>query len=559
MMRKPIALLSFSLALMSCAGGGGPTSQTAVLTSVAISGGSTITAGSTLSLSATPKDQNGGTIAATVTWSSSAPNVATVSGSGVVTAIAAGAATIAATATAGGASVQGSTQITVTPLPVLTSVAVSVPVSTITIGGTIQATALPKDQNGSAIPAIVTWNSSAPTVASVSASGLVTALAPGSATITASALAGGATVTGNVLVTVNALMLSVVTISGASNVNVGSTIALTASPLDQNGNAFAAAVTWSSGATGIATVNAATGVVTGVAAGAATITASATAGGVTKTAAVQITVVAIPVLTSVTVRPATTTINVADGTQLSVSPVDQNGNAIAATVTWSSSASSIASVTSNGLVTGVAAGTATITASATAGGVTKTGTATITVVAAPTPVLTSVTISGGTTVSAGLTLQLAASPKDQNGSAIAATVTWSSNATSIATVNSSTGLVTGVAPGTAIVTASATAGGVTKTANVLISVSSPYPNNASVTATTSITFDPTPVDIALNGSVNFIFQSVTHNVTFNSGAGVPADVGNTANATVSRTFTAAGTFNYRCTIHPGMSGSVIVH
>ncbi len=514
-----------------------------MLTSVAISGGSTVVAGSALSLSATPKDQNGATISASLSWSSSTPGVATVSSAGVVTAVAAGTTTITATATAGGASVQGIVQITVTALPVLTSVAVSTPTSTITVGGTVQATALPKDQNGSAIAAVVTWSSSAPTIASVSASGLVTTLLPGSATITATATASGATVTGNVLLTINALALNSVTISGASSVNVGAAITLTASPRDQNGAAFAASVTWSSSATGIASVNSATGVVTGVAAGAATITASAAAGGVTKTATAQVTVIAPPLLTSVSVAPPTATVNVGDGTQLVASPKDQNGAAIAATVTWSSSAPSVASVNGSGLVNGVAV----------------TGTSQITVVAPPPLVLTSVTITGGTTVGTGSTLQLTANPKDQNGTAIAAAVTWSSNAAGTASVSPGTGLVTGVAAGTATITASATAGGVTKTANSLITVTAAFPNNVAVTATTSNTFTPTPVDITLHGSVDFIFQSVTHNVTFSPTVGVPADLPNNQNATVTVVFNTAGTFNYQCTIHGGMTGTVIVH
>jgi hypothetical protein len=66
------------------------------------------------------------------------------------------------------------------------SVTVAPPSATLLANGTVQLTATPKAANATALPArVVTWNSSAPGVATVSASGLVTAVALGSATITA--------------------------------------------------------------------------------------------------------------------------------------------------------------------------------------------------------------------------------------------------------------------------------------------------------------------------------------------------------------------------------------
>ena len=171
-----------------------------------------------------------------------------------------------------------------------------------------------------------------------------------------------------------------------------------------------------------------------------------------------------------------------------------------------------------------------------------------------TPVLTTISLTGGTTVAVGSTITLIASPRDQNGNAIAATVTWSSGATSVAAVSSS-GLVAGVAAGSANITASS--GGVNGTAAITVTAAAVFPSNVDVNATTSNTFTPSTIDIARNGTVNWIFASVTHNVNF-GGTG-PANIGNTANATVSRTFTVAGTFNYQCTIHGGMTGQVIVH
>jgi len=66
------------------------------------------------------------------------------------------------------------------------------------------------------------------------------------------------------------------------------------------------------------------------------------------------------------------------------------------------------------------------------------------------------------------------------------------------------------------------------------------------------------VDISVGGSVTFTFDAL-HNVTFNSATGAPGDIPNTGSGTMSRTFSLVGTFNYVCTLHPGMAGAVIVH
>jgi adhesin/invasin len=72
-------------------------------------------------------------------------------------------------------------------------------------------------------------------------------------------------------------------------------------------------------------------------------------------------------------------------------------------------------------------------------------------------------------------------------------------------------------------------------------------------------FSPDSVRIAVGGTVTFDWGSggVTHNVTFAAATGVPADIPNRNSGTVDRTFGTAGSFNYQCTIHPGMNGKVV--
>lgn len=257
-----------------------------------------------------------------------------------------------------------------------------------------------------------------------------------------------------------------------------------------------------------------------------------------------------PVLTSISVSGGTT---LAVGTTLSLvaSPKDQKGGAIGATIAWSSSAASVATVSNTGLVTGIAAGAAVITAAS--GNISTTHSITV-----GSQVLTSITVSGGSDVQPGQSLQLVAAPRDQNGVAMTAALAWASDATNIATVSGS-GLVTGVGVGTARITASF--GGV-QSAPKTITVSEPvFPSVANVNATAGSTFDPPSVEIARNGTVSWIFASLGHTMVFDAQTvGTPASIPNTtSNTTVSRTFNVAGTYNYHCTIHGGMTGTVIVH
>src|SRR5439155_19116390 len=108
---------------------------------------------------------------------------------------------------------------------------------------------------------------------------------------------------------------------------------------------------------GIATVSP-SGQVTGVAQGSATITATSEA----KSSTAAITVTPVPVA-SVAVAPATASIRVGQTAQLTATPKDSAGGALTGrTVTWTSSNTSVATVSSSGLVTSGVVGTATITA-----------------------------------------------------------------------------------------------------------------------------------------------------------------------------------------------------
>ena len=159
------------------------------------------------------------------------------------------------------------------------------------------------------------------------------------------------------------------------------------------------------------------------------------------------------------------------------------------------------------------------------------------------------------TVAVGGSLQLTASATDASGNAVTGlTATWASSNQSVASVSSS-GLVSGVAFGS--VTITATISGIAGSKGLTVAAPSAA---ATVQATTGLTFEPAQADITAGGTVTWQFSTVTHNVTFSgSGAGTPVNIGSSTSTSVTRTFPTAGTFAYSCTLHLGMTGTVVVH
>ena len=203
--------------------------------------------------------------------------------------------------------------------------------------------------------ATVTWATSNSSVATVSSAGLVTARADGSATITATSGSASATVTATVSQAAASVTLSVLSLTFLS---LSDTTQITATVKDAGGNTMSGAtVTWASSSSSVATVSSA-GLVTSVADGSATITATSGSASATVTATVS------QAAASVTLAPTSLSFtSFGDTTTLVPTVKDAVGNTMSgATVTWTTSNSSIATVSSAGLVTSVADGNATITA-----------------------------------------------------------------------------------------------------------------------------------------------------------------------------------------------------
>jgi len=181
--------------------------------------------------------------------------------------------------------------------------------------------------------------------------------------------------------------------------------------------------------------------------GAHKLAATSTPANLSDTATVTVSGCNVPVAT-VTLSPTAINLQIGQTSQLTVTLKDANGNVLTGrTVTWSSDNGSVATVSGSGLVTAAGVGTATITATSEG----KSGTASVTVSSVP---VAAVTVSPATaSLMAGQTVQLTATLKDANGNILTGRpVTWSSNTTGVATVNS-TGLVTAKVAGTATITA----------------------------------------------------------------------------------------------------------
>jgi uncharacterized protein YjdB len=267
-----------------------------------ITGPNKVCVGSSITLSSTPL---GGT------WSSGATNVSVGGSTGIVSGITAGPATITYSA---GAGCFITTTITVNPLPAFITGALSIceaassTLANITTGGT--------------------WSCIGPVAGVGSGTGIVTGFTSGTAPVTYTLASGCYRVA---VVTVNALPAA---IDGAATVCSGQTTTLSNTT---TGGA------WSSGTPAVATVNSATGVVTGVSGGTTNIIYTTAAGCITSKI--------------LTVNPSPVAITGAS--QVCAGSITTLSNTTIGGV-WSSSNTSVASISASGVIAGLVAGTSVI-------------------------------------------------------------------------------------------------------------------------------------------------------------------------------------------------------
>ncbi|MDP5201869.1 Ig-like domain-containing protein, partial [Flavobacterium sp. DG2-3] len=490
------------------------------------------------------------------TWTSSNKAVATVTNSGVVKGISAGTATFTFTKTGGCSS--------------LPSQAVKVNANTaVRITGSnvicVNATTTLSPTTGG------TWSSSNSNIATVSNAGVVTGIAAGKATFVFTKTDGCASLPTS-SITINTCPQAIIT--GPDNICVNGTTTL--SPTSGG--------TWTSSNRAVATVTNA-GVVKGISTGTVTFT-------YTKTGSCSS--VPTPVLTVGNSTPAriTGTNSICINGTTTLSPTSGG--------TWSSSNSSVATVSNDGIVTGIRAGRATFIFTKT-GGCTSPATSAVTVNDCPVATITgpsSICVNGTTTLSpttggtwtssnktiatvtnAGVVkgisggtakftftktgscnslatpaVTVTTAPKasitGSNSICINATTTlsptsggtWSSSNPAVATVNNN-GVVTGISAGTATFTFTVTGGGC---------VSAP---------TSAITINANPVVSAITGRSSIISIGSTTQFNNNTSGGVWSITNGTGSATITAsglvTGTGIGTVKINYTVENGYCKGVV--
>jgi uncharacterized protein YjdB len=371
--RIAVLMLGSSLLISGCGGDGpvGPPDPPAVV-SVTVSGPTSIEEGKTAQLSASAWDASGNALSdRSFTWTSSNEAVATVS-AGLISAKAAGPVTITATT----ADKSGKLEMVVTVIPIA-SLVVSPDTATRTVGDSVKLSATARDGSGNVLTGRqVVWTSGDTTKAKVSGAGMVTAFGAGTATITATAEGR----TGHATITITAAPAIGFSQNSVSlNTQVGQSASQTVNVTNAGGGTLTGlegAVLYQSGqpsgwlraelngtaapATLTLTANAAN-----LAAGTynATVVIRSTVPGVAeRSVAVTFAVAQVPIATLALV-PDSASIMVGDTVRLRAIARDAGSNELLGRpVTISSSDTTVARVSTSGLVTGVAPGSATITA-----------------------------------------------------------------------------------------------------------------------------------------------------------------------------------------------------
>ncbi len=439
----------------------------------------TLAIGGQVALAVTAKldDGTSADVSATVTWTSSAPAAVQVNGSGVAVAVSAGSATV----TAKLGSLSASAVITVSPVA-MTALAVSPATATLSVGATEPLTAIATFEGGGTenVTASATWTSDDPTVAKVSAQGVVEAVAAGKTTVRAQV--GKLVAKAEVTVTAAALKGISLTPPDATLLVGGSVqLVLTAIYQDDSVANVSQAALWASSAPGTAQVSA-TGLVTASAPGVSVI--SATYGGFQASRPVT---VSAKKLVSVAVTPAKSALAAGNTTSLKAVGTFDDGSTLDLTSSalWTSSDSARVSVSNApgtaGNATALSAGVATVTAAFKG----VSGSATVSVTAAT---LTQLSVSPATaTVPLGLSVGLKALGTYSDGKILDVTsqAVWTSTPAGVVTVanGAEAGTVTGQATGAATVTATVGALSAQAKVNVLASV------------LTSITLSPAKVTL----------------------------------------------------------------
>ena len=366
-----------------------------------------------------------------VTWKSSDTKIATVTSDGTVKGVKTGTVTITCTSVATGA--KATCKVTVATITLDQTNVVVRKNKTVTLTPTVYPTTL-EDKS-------VKWKSSDKTIATVSSSGVVKGVKTGTVTITCTSVATGLSATCKV--TVGTITLDQTKVVVRKNKTVTLTPTVYPTTLTDK------SVKWESSDKTIATVSS-NGVVKGVKTGTVTITCTSVATGLSTTCEVIVGTITLD-KTKVVVRKNKT---------VKLTPTVYPTTLADKSVKWQSSDKKIATVASDGTVTGVKTGIVTITCTSVATGLSTTCEVTVGTITLD---QTSVTVIKGNNVKL--------TPTVYPTTLTDKSVTWKSSKTTVATV-SEDGTVKGVKAGTATITCTSVATGLSTTCKVTVTASS---------------------------------------------------------------------------------------
>lgn len=349
---------------------------------------------------ATTLDQFGDPISVSLTWSADG---CTINGSGLFYADSAGTYTVKAV----NGAIEGTATVSISENPALADVVISNDTDTLYERDSVQILAKTYDQFGAEFAATITY--SAPDGGSVSADGWFKSDMLGDYKVIAES--GSFSDTAYIRVNDAEWLSSVSLSSDNDTIWLNETKQYTASGFDQNSNPYATTFDWSTSGTANITSG---GLFSATEPG--TYTVFATSGSFTATA--TIVVKALPVLQTIIISPASETINELETAQYSATTLDQYGNTISATLTWSVTGGG--NIDSDGLFTSTTFGNFKVVAQN--GLVSDTVDITINEIAK----LNAVKISPkSTSIILGQTKQFTATAHDQWSNTFAATISWS--------------------------------------------------------------------------------------------------------------------------------------
>jgi trimeric autotransporter adhesin len=327
----------------------------------------------------------------------------------------------------------------------LTSIQITAAQASVAAGLTDQLTATGQYSDGTSqdLTATAAWTSSATNVATVSA-GVVTTLTQGTAKITG-ALSG---VAGSATVTVGAPIVKTLVVSSTSqSIAPGTTAQFTATATmtDNSTQNVTGSVTWSSSNPSVASINVkgASGLAMGLTAGSSMITATVTNALGTVSSSATLTV-SNATLTSINVTPVSESIPLGTVQQFTATGTfsDNSTQDISGTVVWTTSPTSVASITTSGLATAKDLGTFTVTA--TSGAISGTASATVNAV----DLVSIAVLPANPVIAETTTQQFSATGTFTDGSThnLTTDVTWTSSDKADAPIGGASGLAKGLAP-----------------------------------------------------------------------------------------------------------------